>query len=638
MVLSVVFTILLAASKVSSTPTNTKSGYGFENNVQSKSTTLTQTWPGKESNTTAAIKDHNMVTHINAFKKSAVESGRSFSTPANGSIPSNTSCPTWTYPTKDETCECGDTLNGVIQCNISSHHLAIHSCNCMTYDNFTGNTVAGPCYHTCTYMVEPSDIYRSVPQGVYRLNNEMCGYLHRTGQLCGQCEVGYKQSAYFYTNKCVICDNTKYNGLKYIVAAFFPLTFFLLIVFYCRISVTSAQFNAFIFYSQIISVPHGIRNILNGLHGWSTMFVQIAATLYGIWNLDFFRTLFPGICLDLSSLQILTLDYVIALYPLLLMIIFYVLIEVHDSNCRPIVYMWKPFHKCLSRFRRQWNARTSIIDAFATFLLLSYTKLLWVSVDILYPTWVYDIQGKKVGLYLYYDASVKYFGREHLPYAIITLAILCIFVFFPTLLLFLYPMKCFQRRLSCSQIKLRVLHTFTDAFQGCYKDGTNGTRDCRYFTAMYLMVRIILSALFVSTTSIMSLLWMIIVLFTFSTSIAVCQPYKPKYSIYNYIDIILILLLAAWLLSMIGIQLTSFAASTESDFLARKYTMLGLSFVTGLLPLLYFFYLILRWLCCCITLRYKNVSRYLQERTLQNSLPDRMVNPDHYSLYDLVDT
>ena len=30
-----------------------------------------------------------------------------------------------------------------------------------------------------------------------------------------------------------------------------------------------------------------------------------------------------------------------------------------------------------------------------------------------------------------------------------------------------------------------------DAFQGHYKNGTNGTRDCRYLTAMYLLVRIV---------------------------------------------------------------------------------------------------------------------------------------------------
>ena len=271
-----------------------------------------------------------------------------------------------------------------------------------------------------------------------------------------------------------------------------------------------------------------MRGILTGnvLHGWSKLVAHIEMTSYGIWNLDFFRTLFPEICLDLSSLQVLALDYAIAFYPLLLMIIFYVLIELHDSNCRPIVYMWKPFNRCLSRFRRQWNARASTIDVFATFLLLSYMKLLCVSVHILRPTQVYNVHGNKIGLYLYYDATVKYLGGEHLPYALIAVAVLLIFILFPLLLLIIYPMKCFQRCLGHIRIQFLALHIFADAFQGCYKDGTNGTRDFRYFAATYLMVRTIFYVIYVSTKSFISLMWQSIVIFVFSMSIAVARPYK----------------------------------------------------------------------------------------------------------------
>ena len=565
----------------------------------------------------------------------------SISTPANGSIPSNISCPTWTYPTESGSCECGDTLNGAIQCNDPSFQLTIYGFFCMTFDNSTGNTVsgrAGPCMYNCTYIIEtPSDFFHSLPRAPSQLNTEMCGCLHRTGQLCGQCEEGYKQPAYFYSYKCVTCDNTKYNWLKYITLAFAPLTFFLIIVFCFRISATSAQLNGFIFFSQIISAPVSMRELFNVniLNGELKTVAQIGATLYGIWNLDFFRTVFPGICLDLSYLQILMLDYAIAFYPLLLMIILYVLIELHDSNCRPIVYIWKPFNRCLSRFRRQWNARASTIDAFATFLLLSYVKVLSVSVDILCPTWVYDVQGNNVGLYLYYDATVRYFGREHLPYALITVVVLFTFILFPLLLLILYPMKCFQRCLGCSPIKLHAVHTFADAFQGCYKDGTSGTRDFRYFAATYLMVRIILYIISVTVESLVHLMWHSVVLFIFSIIIAAARPYKPKYSVYSAVDTVLALLLVLWILSITGVSLTSFIANT--DFLARKNTLYGLCFITGLLPLVYFFYLILHWLYCCIIPRNNCFSKpFSQRRALQDSLPDRMVNPDHYSLYDPV--
>ena len=236
--------------------------------------------------------------------------------------------------------------------------------------------------------------------------------------------------------------------------------------------------------------------------------------------------------------------------------------------------------------------------------------------------------------YLFYDATVKYFGREHLPYALIALALLLIFILFPLLFLIIYPMKCFQRCLGSSR-KLHSLHTFADAFQGCYIDGTSGTRDFRYFAASYLIVRIILYILVVTTNSAMALVWQGIALFLFSISIAAARPYKPKYSIYNATDTVLTFLLAVFALLAVGVALTTSTVST--DFLARKYTLLGLSYVTALLPLVYFFYLILHWLYCCITLYNQNKGNccsriILQRRASQNSLPDRMVNPEYYPI------
>ena len=631
-VLSVVIANLLAASEVMSMPNNTKTGY---ENAEQKRSSLTHTWRGKRNEFSVPMAAKGESFTENAAEKRDSRSAVTFNDTHNTS--STTSCPTWTYPTEDGTCKCGDTLNGAIQCNLSTHHLAIYGDYCMTYDDSTGTTVAGSTGPCKPIILDVVKFYHPLTHNFSQLNSEMCGPYHRTGQLCGQCDEGYKLPVYYHGHECVMCDNTKYNWLKYVTLAFVPLTFFLFIVFCLRISATSAQLNAFILFSQVVTAPQGMRIMFsaNVLHGWTKTVAHIGVTLYGIWNLDFFRTLFPGICIDFSFLQVSALDYAIAFYPLLLMIIFYVLIELHDSNCRPIVYIWKPFNRCLSRFRRQWNARASTIDAFATFLMLSYVKLLTVSVDILCPTWVYDVQGNTVGLYLYYDATVEYFGRQHLPYALITLAVMFIFLLFPLLLLILYPMKCFQRCLGCCHIKLHGLRIFADAFQGCYKDGTNGTQNCRYLAATYLIIRIILCILFVLAKPSVLLVLQGIAIFLFSISIAAARPYKPKYSIYNATDTVLTLLLAAYTLLVAGTILTTPDIST--DFLARENTLVGLSYVTGLLPLVYFFYLILHWLYCCITLCNQNKGNYcskiiLQRRASQNSLPDRMVNPEYYPL------
>ena len=72
-------------------------------------------------------------------------------------------------------------------------------------------------------------------------------------------------------------------------------------------------------------------------------FLILFESLNGFWNLDFFRTLYPRFCLhpNMSTLQVLALDYIIAAYPLLL--ITYTLVKLHNCNCRLVVCLWKPF-------------------------------------------------------------------------------------------------------------------------------------------------------------------------------------------------------------------------------------------------------------------------------------------------------
>ena len=86
------------------------------------------------------------------------------------------------------------------------------------------------------------------------------------------------------------------------------------------------------------------------------------------------------------------------------------------------------------------DIKSSVVKAFATFLLLSYVKFINTTVDILLPTRVYNSSGKFIGLYVYYDASYKYFGPEHLPFCILGIVFFSLFILAPMMLLFLYPM------------------------------------------------------------------------------------------------------------------------------------------------------------------------------------------------------
>ena len=54
------------------------------------------------------------------------------------------------------------------------------------------------------------------------------------------------------------------------------------------------------------------------------------------------------------------------------------------------------------------------MDAFVTFFILSATKILSVSYDLLIPTELYGANGDFLGLRLYYDPNVEYFKHEKL--------------------------------------------------------------------------------------------------------------------------------------------------------------------------------------------------------------------------------
>ena len=158
------------------------------------------------------------------------------------------------------------------------------------------------------------------------------------------------------------------------------------------------------------------------------------------------NTSFSMLSLFTSTLHALALEYAVAIYPLLLTLLIYLCIQMYDSGVRVVVCVWRPFHVCFTRFRRRWDPKGSVINAFATFLLLSYSKLLTVSYSLLDASKLYNNKGERVGpAVLYHNASIKYFSRQHLPFAVLAISVLLVFVLFPLLLLLLYPMRSFQR-------------------------------------------------------------------------------------------------------------------------------------------------------------------------------------------------
>ena len=264
---------------------------------------------------------------------------------------------------------------------------------------------------------------------------------------------------------------------------------------------------------------------------------KVVTSIFGIWNLDFLRLVYTPFCLQphTNTLQVLALNYIIAVYPLLLIALSYLLVLLYDHNVRLIVCLWKPFMPIFIRFRREWNIRNSLVDAFATFFLLSYVKILSVSMDLLMPVPLYDSQGHvQPQFYLFNQGDVAFLSSQHLPYACLAMFFLLTFTLLPMLLLFLYPCSCFQVCLNRTGCSCQLLHTFMDTFQGHYKNGTNGTRDLRFFSGLYLLLRVVVYASTVLSYQFGSYVYTTVIIAVLSVSVALARPYKEY--IYNVID------------------------------------------------------------------------------------------------------
>jgi 4-amino-4-deoxy-L-arabinose transferase-like glycosyltransferase len=134
-----------------------------------------------------------------------------------------------------------------------------------------------------------------------------------------------------------------------------------------------------------------------------------------------------------------------------------------------------------------------------------------------------------------------------------------------------------------------MLQTFVDAFQGHYKDGTEpGTRDCRWFAAVYFLGRIvILYIIFGITQDVLCYTLVGISLLLILLVTVMLQPYKSTKVNNYYISIQLFLAIACFFLLD--------QATIKDHWL--KNTMLQLNGVIIILPILVAIFIITYKIC-----------------------------------------
>ena len=389
-----------------------------------------------------------------------------------------------------------------------------------------------------------------LPSNVTQLESHLCEPINRKGFLCGDCRDNHSVAACSYSLNCVSCKNSIWNWMMYFGVVLAPTTFLFIMIFFFNISIASPPLNGFVFFAQAITCPIPVSHYLSQINqtfndsAWkSTLAVCLFVVPYSLWNLDTLKIVIPPFCLieGMTNLQAIALEYVLAVCPLLFVFLTYCLIKLHDSNCLAVVMLWKPFGWWIRKLRQRWDLHTSVIDSFVSCLILSYCKFCWVSFSLLMTTSVITDSGNTVSRQVLYAGNINAFSIEHAPYAAVSFFVLTFIVFLPLLILFLYPLKLFNavvmKHFKSFSITIR---TFAEAFNGVYKDGTgaDGEVDCRFFAALFLLVRVIVILLttahldLIMESFIEQVLCTILICLT-----SVFRPYKKE--VYNTIDILI---------------------------------------------------------------------------------------------------
>ena len=511
-------------------------------------------------------------------------------------------CPPWSYYEEcRHECQC---FSHVI---CSDNEAYLKTGYCATFDDHTGIffLVLCPYFQSGGFNMTNFDQhlwYIQLPQNASDLNDYLCGAMNRRGRVCSQCKDGFGPAVMSvgFQIQCSKCIGAWYGIPLYLFLELFPITIFYLILVIFQINITSAPMTSYIMYSQIIvmgwdrifsgDMPD-LTGVLFSMSKQYKLFIYILLTIYDIWNLRFFRYLMPSFCISskLKPVHIALLGYISVFYPLCLIILTWACIELHGRNFRPIVWLWKPFHRYLVHLRRGWNTKSDIINVFASFFLLSFTKCLYqlllfmTSQPILHTT----LQDIHLGdsLVLNVDMNVTYGSTEHLIFAIPAITISCIFTFLPTMLLLFYPFQPFQACLSKCKLNGLALYTFVEKFYGCYRNGLDGGKDMRSFAGLYFVIRVMLFG-----TSMLGGLLMIsnndpffgrnILFISALLLISLCQPYKEMYM--NVLDVLLLAQLG--LLCHLASSFEGF--EVQSRFVFTFSAMISLPFVSFILVIM----------------------------------------------------
>ena len=294
---------------------------------------------------------------------------------------------------------------------------------------------------------------------------------------------------------CINCTQySKYGIILFIGLELIPMTLMVIVIIIFNIQLTNGSINAVVFYSQLVAIIYSINGLNYSKYYYYndiTIPRHISAIPNYIFNLDFTPFLFNyPLCISdhMSPLGAISFWYVIGFYPLLLLLLLYIWITLYDKGFKCVVFITRPFHRCMARFWSMTGIEPSFTHSIASIYILCFTQLTATSFKIL----SFDPSQAK----FFFDEKQGYFQGWHGLAGFIAIIILLFLIILPTLCILFYRFKWFQKLLDCLHLRKPLLITLADVFTGPYKNGTENTFDYRFMAGLYLLARIIILSQF----------------------------------------------------------------------------------------------------------------------------------------------
>ncbi|XP_064403726.1 uncharacterized protein LOC135349160 [Halichondria panicea] len=529
-------------------------------------------------------------------------------------------CPPW-MQAKGSECVCRNDLPKEFSCKDGGGAF-LNFFSCMSMDD--NDTVS---VGECAYPKVSADLGVELPSNlsIHELNAVFCDPLNREGILCHRCKEGFGVAPLSLEYACVECpDNTAGWWVLFLVLQFGPVTIFYLINLVWQVSFAKAPFRSYVFFSQILFRLFSSKRFRIGTYNLS-VFAKVCfyalEFLNGIWSLNFVSVL-PPFCISTSftNIHFVYLQYLVAVYPLFLIALTLVLHKLHERNFKPVVILWKPFHRCFISTRQMWDYKSSIVNVIVNFCLFSLSKIIF----IVFTGFNFS---EKYNLCVPGQVEPSVLVDPSIPYPDPVLLILSLVFSIATItvitLVSCYPLKCMKlcfKRCCRSQVFL-YFQAFFEDFTSSYKDGTTKGSCCnlKYLVVVYPVLLIVLRAIvFVTSKTVRSVLPAMysLLLFFFAVFIALVRPYKKAT---DYVTESLLIVLMA-----VVFELGCLDDLQLSKWRAYVYILL-VSIPHGCFVMFIVYSVCKRYkrYCACGCKEKKEVVE-------DNELPDRFVNAENY--------